>query len=130
MTNPTELADAIDAMFAIDVQIATHEATINQLKAQRRGLELQVMQLLSEGSLSVAGGSLARATLHNKEVFNAAPGPDGWTKIYERIRDTGEFELLHKALTQKACKERFDAGDIIPGVERRQVPVLTVKPII
>lgn len=122
----SELADAIDGMYAIDVEIKKHNTQIDVLKAHRKGLELKVMQELGNASLSAAGGQLASATLSMKTVYNADNGEAGWPLIYNHIRVTGEFDLMHKRLTISACDERWKAGATVPGIVQTKLPELKI----
>lgn len=58
------------------------------------------------------------------------PRADDWPAIREYIVEHNAFELLHARLTSTAVKERWDAGEEIPGVGRSEVYKLSVsKPV-
>jgi len=50
-----------------------------------------------------------------------------WLAIYERIKETGEFDLLHRRLASLAVKERWDTGVELPGIIKVEVYKLTVS---
>ena len=55
------------------------------------------------------------------------PKASDWLAIYERIKETGEFDLLHRRLATLAVKERWDAGVELPGIIKVEVYKLTVS---
>jgi hypothetical protein len=50
-----------------------------------------------------------------------------WTELWAHIQETGEFELLHKRLTESAVEERWEAGELVPGVGSEEVVNLSVS---
>lgn len=67
-------------------------------------------------------GKVARVEVINKEIATAAD----WTKFYAHVKKKGEFELLNKALNQKAIAERWDAGKEIPGLVKFTKKVISL----
>jgi len=55
------------------------------------------------------------------------PKASDWLAIYEHIKETGHFDLLHRRIASLAVKERWDAGQELPGVIRVEVYKLSVS---
>ena len=50
-----------------------------------------------------------------------------WTLIWDHIKETGEFDLLHRRLTSLAVKARWEEGIELPGVGKQEVYKLSVS---
>lgn len=124
--NLIEARDALDTVAAIDEQIDKLEGQVTHLKRDREGIVASVRAAMEESNTSVLTGFRAVAKLSTKEFFGIEPG--GWPKLYERIQRTGEFDLLGQVLKQTSCRERFNAGDEVPGVRRTEAVTIAVKP--
>jgi hypothetical protein len=55
------------------------------------------------------------------------PVATNWPEVWDYIRQTGEFDLLHKRLANIAVKARWEEGKEIPGVTSTTVFKLTVS---
>jgi hypothetical protein len=82
------------------------------LKTEARQLEVKARELMGTLGLSTLGHSGLIATIKRTPTYK----PDDWLQIYNRIQRTGEFDLLHKRLNLTSMRERFNAGDVVPGV--------------
>lgn len=76
-------------------------------------LEKDIMQSMSEVGITQAGSD--KATCHMREVKQ--PAIEDWSMFYDYVAKTNQFELLHKRLSSTAFKERWDAGENIPGTK-------------
>ena len=129
MDTPVEtLAQAIDTIGALDALITTKESELKPLKEERARRLVALRATMEQGGLTEAAGMLARAKLEDNEVFNIDTEAGGWPALYARIRTTGEFDLLQKRLSSTAVRERYQAGDLLPGVRRVVLTELKVKP--
>lgn len=57
-------------------------------------------------------GKVGRVEVKNKEIASV----EDWSLFYAAIKKKGEFDLLNKAINQKAVQERWEQGKEIPGV--------------
>jgi len=71
-----------------------------------------ILESLRESETEAIGGTTHLA----KRVVKDEPIAEDWEKIHEYIQATGEFDLLHRRLTDTAVKARWDDGVEIPGV--------------
>lgn len=70
-------------------------------------------------------GKLARVEIKRKEIATVSD----WDKFYANIKKKGEFELLNRAVNQKAVKERWDQGKLVPGVEKFTKRVISLTAV-
>lgn len=75
-------------------------------------LEAYLLQELQSAELEGISGKVCKLTIKEKEVASV----EDWTKFYAYIKRNSAFELLNKAVNQKACRERWDANKDVPGV--------------
>lgn len=61
------------------------------------------------------------AKLHTKET----PTPKDWGLIHQYIVQHDAWELVQKRLTVSAVEERWQSGEVIPGIEK--FPVYSVS---
>ena len=85
-------------------------------------LEGDIMALMSDAGISKAGSDKASCTMK----MSKHPAIDDWNQFYGYVAQTGQFELLHKRLSSTAFRERWEAGEVIPGTSVSEVWELTV----
>ena len=92
-------------------------------KTEKLGrLESDIMKLMSDAGISQAASDKASCTMR----MSKHPAIDDWNQFYGYVAETGQFELLHKRLSSTAFRERWEAGEVIPGTSVSEVWELTV----
>ena len=86
-------------------------------------LEGDIMKLMSDAGLSQAASDKASCTMK----MTKHPAIKDWNAFYGYVAQTSQFELLHKRLSSTAFRERWEAGEAIPGTEASEVWELTVR---
>jgi hypothetical protein len=86
-------------------------------------LEKDIMDLMSPAGISQAANDKASCTMK----LTRHPAIDDWNTFYKYVAESGQFELLHKRLSSTAFRERWDAGEAIPGTTTSDVWELTVR---
>ena len=76
-------------------------------------LEKDIMKTMSDAGITQAGSD--KASCHMRETQQ--PAIEDWSQFYDYVAKTNQFELLHKRLSSTAFKERWDAGENIPGTK-------------
>jgi hypothetical protein len=113
--------DNLSALYALrDAQAAKLKDTESHIAAVERG----VLAAMNAASIITIGGRVDTATIHTERVYRA----DNWPALYDRIRMTGEFDLLHRRLHTTALREREQAGDLPPGVVAVNLQRLKLAP--
>jgi len=103
----------------------------HKLRAQRYELQHQVKAIeeqeraidkLPVSDASGISGKLATASVVAHEV----PTADDWEKITAYVKKTGAFELLQKRLSPPAIRERWESGEVVPGIGKIVVKKVSV----
>lgn len=117
-----QAAELVDAIFSFREKVKELEASVALVKEEIARRE-DMLRVLVEGSgVTEVAGALARAAFGVKLV----PACRDWGVLQAHIAATGQFDLLHRRLTQRACEERWAVGINIPGVEQIAVPELKI----
>lgn len=96
---------------------------VDAMKVEERALEAKLRAGLLKLEGNTVGGRKARVTLGLKQV----PKVVNWDALYAHIQKTGEFELLHRRVSDEAVKERAEQKIRVPGVQLEPVQVLSVE---
>ena len=93
-------------------------------KTEKLGrLESDIMALMSDAGINQAASDKASCTMR----MSKHPAINDWNQFYGYVAQTGQFELLHKRLSSTAFRERWEAGEVIPGTSASEVWELTVR---
>lgn len=97
---------------------------LERLELQRKANELDAAEKKLKEQIIT---ELRAGTPHKGVILIQKDKPivDDWQKLYEHIAKTGEFELLHRRLTETAVLERRADGETVPGVG--WFPVFDIK---
>jgi len=104
---------------------ALKEGFAEQIKSCNEKLariEADIMEQMANAGISKAASDKASCTM--RQVTH--PAIEDWDAFYKHVASTGEFELLHKRLSSAAFKERWEAGDVVPGTSSSSVWELSV----
>jgi tagatose-1,6-bisphosphate aldolase non-catalytic subunit AgaZ/GatZ len=118
----SELSKLCDAYQTLRAVRLSQEKAAEATKKEENKAKEEIITELRETEVPVIGG-----TTHNFErVVKDEPQADDWDEIYAYIYEHKAWELLHKRLGTAAVKERWDAGEEIPGVGAYPVESLSV----
>lgn len=114
--NATELGELADHYWATQIKRLAADKVAAALKAEEQRAEAAIITEMLSQKITAIGGKSVRLTLPGKPAYS--PAAKDWTKVYAYIIENDAFELLEKRLGKLACRERWDAGVTIPGVEK------------
>jgi hypothetical protein len=86
-------------------------------------LEADIMHAMNEAGTMKAASERGHSVTMAKKVH---PTIMDWDLFYEYVTKTNSFDLLHKRLSSTAFKDRWEAGEIIPGSTTAEVWGLSV----
>lgn len=109
---PAALGACIDlALKAREARMAK-EKEAELLKAEESKIKEHILATFKKSEIDKAAGKFGQVSLS----YPTRANPDDWGKIYQHIQKTGEFDLLFRRLNDKACADRIEAGENLPGV--------------
>lgn len=117
------IKDLIDDYVSTKNEREALSETIKEKTTKLGRLEGDIMKLMSEAGLSQAASDKASCTMK----LSKHPAIKDWQQFYAYVANTGQFELLHKRLSSTAFRERWEAGEVIPGTEASDLWELTVR---
>jgi len=117
--NATELAQLADHYWTTRQKRLDADKVAKDLKDEESRAEATLIKEMREQQLTAIGGRLVRLTIPTTPEY--VPAVKDWDALYKHVLQTGDFSLLHKRVGTSACKERWDAGEEVPGIERYAV---------
>jgi hypothetical protein len=123
MTISSHLPDLVGAYIKARAQRLEADKLASHLKEQEELLKDAIISKYREGSITALGCDLGIV----KMAHRIEPVATDWNLIWDHVKETGDFSLLHKRLTNAAVKEHWEAGEQIPGVGKQDVYQLSVS---
>lgn len=118
-----ELPNLVDAYQEKRNERLAADRAAAKLKEEEGVIKEQIIRMMQEARLKVAGSHNATVKLHEK----MKPVATDWGAVYKFIMETNGFDLLQKRLTQEAVQLRWDEGVEIPGVKTFPVLELSIS---
>ncbi len=95
---------------------------IESLKQQEKSIQEVIIAELKANKMESGRGADCTATISPKVL----PQVTDWDSVYAWVKKTGAFEIFEKRISRSAFKERWEAGEGVPGVEAMQVMDLSL----
>jgi hypothetical protein len=115
----TELAQLADHYWLTRAKRLDADKAAKDLKDEESRAEATLIKEMREQQLTAIGGKHVRLAIPTVPEY--VPAVKDWDALYKHVLQTGDFSLLHKRVGTTACKERWDAGEEVPGIERYAV---------
>lgn len=106
------LSELINELVVVKQQRTSLATTDSELGKQVAKLEADIMHTMNEAGLSKAASDIGHSVSMSKK---AHPTITDWDQFYGYVTGTKSFDLLHKRLSSTAFRDRWEAGEIIPG---------------
>lgn len=119
---PKRLATAVDKMWQIREERYRLQNEAKKLGDDEGTLKRHILKELAKAKSSGIGGKLARVEIKPQTYVSVV----NWEAFYEYVRKTKSFELLQRRVTDKAVKELWDDGKVVPGCEPVSDSVLSI----
>lgn len=107
------IAQQIDRLFNIREAKRELAEEMKLLDEQYAAVEAALIEALNGQGIPSARSTLATATVTSAVM----PNVKDWTAFHEYIRDHDALYLLERRPSVVACRELFQAGETLPGVE-------------
>ena len=112
-TIPKQLGTCVDKLFILQTKMDALDEQKKKLEDEYNFLETHLINQLPRNKLDGAVGRTAQCRLSKIDVGNAKD----WDKLRKYIVKEDAWDLLQKRLSNTACRERWEAKKVIPGVE-------------
>jgi len=125
---PKTLAETADQLYNTREQRLALERQAAELQEQETFLREHLINNLPKSNATGVAGKVVRVSIVNKVVYTVKD----WDMVRGYIKtnagkNPGVWGLMNKALNQGAAKEVFESGKLIPGVEKLEVPTVSVN---
>lgn len=115
----------IDLIYTLREQRKLVEARAELIKADEKRIEDHLIQRMTKNELNALSGKLAKASLSETIV----PQVEDWDALREYIKKRKAEDLRTKALNAAAFRARWEAGEVIPGVQKFKRINLSVRKV-
>lgn len=122
---PKTMGACADKLYELRQKRLEIQKVVDNLEAQEKALKEHLINNLPKSEASGVAGKLARVTVVTKKV----PQVKDWDIFYKHIKKTGSFDLMSKRLSDSAIKERWELGEVIPGVESFNAVTVSINKV-
>ena len=119
----TELAELVDLFHETRESRLELQHKVDDLEKEEKNLKKILAEYLRDNAVKAIGGTHLTVSYKPKRK----PVVQEWDALYAYIREHDAFELLHKRVTERAVKERWAEGDIVPGVVEVEIPDISLS---
>jgi hypothetical protein len=116
--DPKRLSKLIEAAFTLDTERKSLEYKARELESEVRAIKDLLINQFDKADLKEIKTRLGTARLSSKDIPIIDPDTGGWDAVYKYIVKHKAWELLQKRFGEKACQERWEAGEKIPGIQK------------
>ena len=117
------ISDLIDRFVAVKAERENLSEAVKKCTETLARIESDIMSQMANAGITQAASDKASCSM--RKVTH--PAINDWSAFYAYVAQTKQFELLHKRLSSSAFRERWDAGEVIPGTSTSEVWEITVR---
>ena len=107
-----KLNELIDELSSIRQRRAELSSEDKQLSQDAAKLEASIMSELTTVGITKAEADSGNSVTMKQGSY---PAITDWPTFYKHVQETNGFDLLHKRLSNVAFRDRWEAGEVIPG---------------
>jgi hypothetical protein len=111
---PKTLGACVDLAYNIRAIRLEEEKKIKKMKADEAALEEHILATFAKQGGQGFKGTIANAAITRTDV----PQVDDYQTFAAFVIKTKAIELLERRPSRSACQERWEAGQIIPGITK------------
>lgn len=115
---PSKLGACIDLAYRLRAERLSFqkkmEDQLEKLKAEEKAINDHIINTFTKADINGAKGSICTASLNPFVV----PHVKDWPKVWQWIAKNDAWDLMERRMAKVAYRERLEAGQMIPGVER------------
>ena len=117
------ISQLIEEILEVKEQRAVLTAQDSELSKRLHVLEKDLMHAMNEAGTVKAASDTGHSCKMEQKAY---PAIVDWNAFYGYVTKTNSFDLLHKRLSNTAFRDRWTAGEEIPGTSQSQVWELSV----
>lgn len=110
---PKSLGACIDKLYVLRAKRLAAQKKIDAMSAIEQAYENHILQTFTKTDLAGAKGKMATAGVKTQTVYSIK----SWEDFTTYVAKTGQWDLMRKQAGATACRERFEQGEEIPGIE-------------
>lgn len=110
---PASLGACADLLYELRAERLALDKQIEDLRAHETRVREHLEAELAAQGLTAVVGATARAGLTTTQIGHVKD----WDAFTNHLIVTQDFSLLQRRLNDAACRERWEAGETVPGVE-------------
>jgi hypothetical protein len=118
---PKTLGGCVDRLYTLKDLESKAQQKVEEIHKERKEIEDHLIASLPTSGATGVMGKLAEARVKRELV----PTVKDWNQLYAHILLHKDFALLERRASRAYCREIWENGDSIPGVE--QFPVFKIS---
>lgn len=115
---PSKLGACIDLAYSLRAERLAFqkqmEDRLEEMKAEEKAINDHIINSFTKSDINGAKGSICTASL----IPFTVPHVKDWPAVWAWIAKNKAWDLMEKRMAKVAYRERLEAGQAIPGVER------------
>lgn len=119
---PKTLGACADALYKLKEQKTDLNRQITAIEEQEKLVKEHLIQNLPKDDARGVMGKLSKASIVTKVI----PTANDWDAFYKYVLKKKDFSLMQRRLSEGAIRERWEAGEKLPGVEPFNVVTVSV----
>ena len=123
--SPKQLGEHADAYRQIREERLAADKKAADLAAREQALKAVLVQQMRLQEITSVGGKVATVSIPVEPEY--VPAVSDWSAYWKYAKENDAPEMFERRPGKLACKERWEAGEEIPGVSKFPVYKLTIK---
>ena len=119
---PKTIGACADLLYNLRAQRLELQKQVDAISKDESALKEHIIAVLPKSDTGAAG-KFAQISVKT----NPVPQVEDWDALYTYIKKTGDFDLLHRRLANKAVEDRWENNKEIPGVTRFNLTTVSLN---
>ena len=117
------LEDHVKALSTVSAKIDAKNAELKALNEQYDQLERKLFDCMKAQGVTTVGTSKATAYITNRVFVKT----DDWDAFIAYVFKTEQPDLLQRRVAQRAYLDRLEAGEVVPGLSKIEIPTVNLR---
>lgn len=112
------ISELIDEIVRVKAERENLNTISSELTSKLVRLEKDLMEAMASAGTTKAASNAGHSCKMEQKSY---PAINDWTLFYDYVTKTNSFDLLHKRLSNTAFRDRWAAGEEIPGTSSSNI---------